>query len=136
VKYEFLEEVNRLIKELRKKKKPLLLVGDVNIAHKAIDIHNPKANEKNSGFLPEERAWMDRFLALGFVDLYRFLHPTKVDSYSWWTYRAGARGKNKGWRIDYILGSDVLQSLVKSAKIISEPIVSDHAAVILEIQFS
>jgi exodeoxyribonuclease-3 len=136
VKYKFLEEVTNLTKDLKKKKKPLILVGDVNIAHTEIDIHNPKSNEKNSGFLPEERAWMSQFLGQGYVDFFRHLHPQLLHTYSWWTYRAGARAKNKGWRIDYILGSKELTEKAKSAKIISEPIVSDHAAVILEIQIS
>ncbi len=136
IKYDFLDEVLVLSKSLRKKKKPLLLVGDVNIAHTELDIHNPKSNEKNSGFLPEERAWLSQFLESGYVDLFRLFYPKKPDLYSWWTYRAGARSKNKGWRIDYIFGSEVLKNKIISAKIISEPIVSDHAAVQVEIQIS
>lgn len=136
VKYEFLDDVARLTGGLKKKKKPLVLVGDVNIAHTEMDIHNPKANAKNSGFLPEERKWMSDYLQSGLVDLYRHLHPQKKDSYSWWTYRSGARAQNKGWRIDYILGSDALKQTAKAAKIVSDPIVSDHAAVIVELQIS
>ncbi|TGL63985.1 exodeoxyribonuclease III [Leptospira ognonensis] len=136
VKYEFLDEVTRLTAALQKKKKPLVLVGDVNIAHTERDIHNPKANVKNSGFLPEERKWMSDYFQGGLVDLYRYLHPDKIDSYSWWTYRAGARAKNKGWRIDYILGSEALKNAAETAKIISEPVVSDHAAVVVELQIS
>jgi exodeoxyribonuclease-3 len=136
VKYEFLDEVYDLAGGLKSKKKPLILVGDVNIAHREIDIHNPKGNIKNSGFLPEERAWFSKFLESGFVDFYRDLNLETKDVYSWWSYRAGARANNKGWRIDYILGSKDLRSKAKNAKVVSEPMVSDHACVILEIQFS
>ncbi|MDZ4727193.1 MAG: exodeoxyribonuclease III [Leptospira sp.] len=133
IKYKFLDEVLTLSKKLKAKKKPLILVGDVNIAHMEIDIHNPKSNAKNSGFLPEERAWFSQFLRKGFIDFYRELNPD-LQKYSWWSYRANARANDKGWRIDYVLGSDSLLSVGKKAKIINEPIVSDHAAVVVELQ--
>ncbi len=136
IKYEFLNEVDELVKKLKKKKKPLLICGDVNIAHKEIDIHNPKGNEKNSGFLPEERAWMTRFLESGMIDCFREIHPDKKDLYSWWTYRFQARKNNKGWRIDYFLGSKSLLPMIKKANIVNEPALSDHAPVTLEIQFT
>ncbi|WP_411822556.1 exodeoxyribonuclease III [Leptospira sp. 'Mane'] len=136
IKYTFLDRVNELTKNLQKKKKPLLICGDVNIAHKEIDIHNPKGNEKNSGFLPEERKWMTDYLSNGMIDCFRILHPEKKDLYSWWTYRFQARKNNKGWRIDYFLGSKKIEPLLKSAKIITEPAVSDHAPVVVEIQFT
>lgn len=136
IKYSFLDEVLALSKTVKRGKKPVLLVGDVNIAHQEIDIHNPKANEKNSGFLPAERAWLSDFLATGWIDLYREKNPNTKDVYSWWTYRAGAREKNKGWRIDYILGTHEFRGKINAVKIVSEPIVSDHAAVIADVQIS
>ncbi|GBF49217.1 exodeoxyribonuclease III [Leptospira ryugenii] len=133
IKYEFLDQVLLLSQELRKKKKPLLLMGDVNIAHQEMDIHNPKANAKNSGFLPEERAWLGKFLAEGFIDFYRMLEPNQK-TYTWWSYRANARQQNKGWRIDYIFGSEHWKGKAKRCYVKNEPILSDHAPLVLELQ--
>lgn len=136
IKYQFLDSFMALAKPFLKKKKPLLVCGDVNIAHTEMDIHNPKGNEKNSGFLPEERKWMTDFLNIGFFDCFRTLHPDTRHEYSWWTYRFQARKNNKGWRIDYffVTKSKVVQLL--NSKIAKEPVMSDHAPVVLEVQFS
>lgn len=136
IKYQFLEDFTHLTKPFLKKKKPLLICGDVNIAHTEKDIHNPKGNEKNSGFLPEERKWLSDFLDLGFFDCFRALHPEVKDEYSWWTYRFQARKNNKGWRIDYFFVTKSKSVELISAKIVKEPVMSDHAPVVLEIQFS
>lgn len=136
IKYKFLDEFLQLVLPLKDKKKPLLICGDVNIAHTALDIHNPKGNIKNSGFLPEEREWMSRFLDQGFVDLFRSHYPEVKDIYSWWSYRFNARKQNKGWRIDYFFADQKSQSLIRDIYISTEPILSDHAPVVLDIQIT
>ena len=93
-KYEFLDDFYNWIEELRKERPKLIIVGDYNIAHTEIDIHNPKTNKKSSGFLPEERAWMTKWLDNGFTDAYRYTNPEKIE-YSWWSYRANSRANNK-----------------------------------------
>ena len=108
----------------------LVVAGDYNICHQAIDIHDPVGNAKSSGFLPEERAWFDGFLEKGFVDPYRNLQPDRV-GYSWWSYRQGARAKNKGWRIDYQCVSNALTDKVRAAEIHPEAIHSDHCPISL-----
>jgi exodeoxyribonuclease-3 len=129
---EFLADFRAWIVELRKKRPQLIVVGDYNIAHTEIDIHNPVANKKTSGFLPEERAWMTEWFDLGFTDAFRSLNPQKVE-YSWWSYRAGARKRNKGWRIDYQSISDNLTDKVIRAGQLNEAVHSDHCPVFLEI---
>ncbi|XDD52002.1 exodeoxyribonuclease III [Leptospira sp. WS92.C1] len=120
--------------EKRKKKHPnLILCGDVNIAHTPQDIHDPKGNAKSSGFLPEEREWLTGFLNKGWVDTFRYLYPDKQE-YSWWTFRAGARAKNKGWRIDYFFVTEELKKNVKSQTIYRDKPFSDHAPLVLEIK--
>ncbi|MFM7178716.1 MAG: exodeoxyribonuclease III, partial [Bacteroidota bacterium] len=104
--------------------------GDYNICHQAIDIHDPVGNANSSGFLPEERVWFDGFLERGFVDPYRNLHPDRV-GYSWWSYRQGARVKNKGWRIDYQCVSTSLAHRIQGAEIHPEAVHSDHCPVSL-----
>jgi len=99
-KMKYLADFQNWIDELKKERKKLIIVGDYNIAHNEIDIHNPKGNKKNSGFLPEEREWMTQWFDSGFTDAFRHLNPEMVE-YSWWSYRANARNNNKGWRIDY-----------------------------------
>lgn len=95
----------------RKKRQPnIILCGDINIAHTPQDIHDPKGNAKSSGFLPEEREWLTQFLENGWVDTFRYLYPEKQE-YSWWTFRAGARAKNKGWRIDYFFVTEELKKM-------------------------
>ena len=112
----------------------LVICGDYNICNKPIDIHNPKANEKTSGFLPEEREWFDNFLACGFVDSFRLINK-EPQQYTWWSYRAGARGKNLGWRIDYNLVSESLKENIHHARIIPEAVHSDHCPCVLELKF-
>jgi exodeoxyribonuclease-3 len=101
VKMAFLADLYNWVDELRKERPNLIICGDYNIAHTEIDIHDPVRNKKSSGFLPEERAWMSKWFENGYTDAFRFKNPD-LREYSWWTYRAGARGNNKGWRIDYI----------------------------------
>jgi exodeoxyribonuclease-3 len=132
-KYRFLNLYKSRVKKLMKKHSKLILCGDVNIAHKEIDIHNPKGNLKNSGFLPEERAWLDDFLNLGLVDSFRAFQGEVKDQYSWWTYRFQSKKKNKGWRIDYFFVSEILRQKIISAKILQEWDLSDHAPLTLEI---
>jgi exodeoxyribonuclease-3 len=111
---------------------PLVLCGDFNIAHQEIDIHNPKANANSTGFLPEERAWVTEFLQSGFVDAFRHANPEK-QQYSWWTYRANARSKNLGWRIDYHFVSDDLKNRICRAESLTDICFSDHCPVLLEL---
>jgi exodeoxyribonuclease-3 len=128
IKYEFLDFTYNYIKELRETHPNLLLCGDYNIANHDIDIHNPKGNKNNSGFLPEEREWLDKFYASGMHDTFRKLNPEE-QKYSWWSYRANARANNKGWRIDYCAASDSLLPRVKEAFIDNEPKQSDHCPI-------
>ena len=113
---------------LRKSGKKLIIVGDVNTAHAVIDLKNAKANEKNSGFLPEERAWIDKLINHGYVDTFRELNPGKIQ-YSWWAYRFNARARNIGWRIDYIFVTEDLKKKVLGAFIEDQIHGSDHCPV-------
>jgi exodeoxyribonuclease-3 len=113
---------------LRSKGKKLIICGDYNTAHNAIDLKNPKANEKYSGFLPIERAWMDKFISFGYVDTFRYLHLEDI-KYSWWSYRFKARDKNVGWRIDYFFVTQDLLSKIEHADILNEVVGSDHCPV-------
>ena len=131
-KFEFLDDFFPWIEELKKKRKKLIIVGDYNIAHTENDIHNPKSNKKSSGFLPEEREWLSKLFANGYTDSYRYLNAEKTE-YSWWSYRAGARANNKGWRIDYQVVTDNLKKKLKSAHHIGEAKHSDHCPVYLEL---
>lgn len=122
----FLEHINNLKKE----GKSIIVCGDVNTAHKAIDLARPKANEKTSGFLPMEREWMDKLLAEGYVDTFRHLHGEEaVERYSWWSYRAGSRQRNVGWRIDYFFVSEDLKDKIIEADILDQVLGSDHCPV-------
>lgn len=112
--------------------KPVILCGDLNVAHHEIDLKNPKTNRKNAGFSDEERAKMSALLEAGFIDTYRYLYPDKVE-YSWWSYRFKAREKNAGWRIDYFIVSDALKDKIKEARIHTDIFGSDHCPVSLEI---
>jgi exodeoxyribonuclease-3 len=116
------------IKELDRQK-PVILCGDLNVAHQEIDLKNPKANLKNSGFTPEERGKMTRFLNSGFVDTFRHFYPDLAGSYSWWSYRSNCREKNIGWRIDYFIASKSLAPKLKDAKIHADIRGSDHCPV-------
>lgn len=118
---------------LRSQGKKLIVAGDVNTAHKPIDLKNAKANEKNSGFLTEERAWIDKIIAHGYMDALRINHP-EPDQYTWWTYRANARARNIGWRIDYFFVTKDLVKKVNDAFIAPEVMGSDHCPIGLDIQ--
>ncbi|MBQ4163982.1 MAG: exodeoxyribonuclease III [Turicibacter sp.] len=109
--------------------KPVIVCGDLNVAHQQIDLKNPKTNTKNPGFTPDERNQMTHLLNAGFIDTFRYFYPTKEDCYSWWSYRANARAKNVGWRIDYFLTSSSLSTQLKEASIYAEILGSDHCPV-------
>ena len=128
----YLDDIFDWIQELKEERPNLILVGDYNIAHEEIDIHNPKGNKKNSGFLPEEREWMTKWFAAGFTDSFRHLNPEKVQ-YSWWSYRANARNNNKGWRIDYQSVTNNLKKKLKECHQLTEVKHSDHCPVYLEV---
>ncbi|MEI3338073.1 MAG: exodeoxyribonuclease III [Clostridium sp.] len=116
------------IKELEKKK-PVVICGDLNVAHKEIDLKNPKTNRKNAGFTDEEREKFTELLNDGFIDTFRYFYPNEEGKYSWWSYRFSAREKNAGWRIDYFLVSEALKDKLKSANILSDIMGSDHCPV-------
>jgi exodeoxyribonuclease III len=126
---------SKLLKYLKKleTKKPVIVTGDYNVAHQEIDLARPKANVGNAGFTEEERGWMREFLAAGFKDTFRELHPKKIQ-YSWWSYRAGVRANNVGWRIDYFCVSDKIMSKVDKAFILDKIMGSDHAPIGIEIK--
>lgn len=113
-------------------KKPVIVCGDLNVAHKEIDLKNPKTNRMNAGFTDQERACMTRLLENGFVDTFRHFYPDKTEAYSWWSYIGGARSRNAGWRIDYFLTSSRLIDRVKDSQILSDVLGSDHCPVLLE----
>lgn len=113
--------------------KPVIVTGDMNVAHEEIDLKNPKTNRKNAGFTDEERDKFSELLAAGFVDSFRYFYPDKTDAYSWWSYRFKAREKNAGWRIDYFVVSDRLKEQMKDTLIYKEVMGSDHCPVGLEI---
>jgi len=131
-KMEWLSDFQAYITELKKTRPNIIASGDVNICRLWIDIHNPEKQQKTSGFLPEEREWFSRFLDTGFVDSFRELNA-EPHHYSWWSYRAAARARNKGWRIDYHLVSEPLKNRIKSASILPEVKHSDHCPVVVEI---
>ena len=114
-------------------KKPVIVCGDLNVAHKEIDLKNPKTNRRNAGFTDEEREKMSALLDSGFTDTYRHFYPDKDGAYTWWSYMGKARANNTGWRIDYFLCSKILDSKLKSASIYPEILGSDHCPVGLEI---
>ncbi|MCA9485062.1 MAG: exodeoxyribonuclease III [Nitrospina sp.] len=128
-KMEFYDAFLDHCESLRADGKKLIVCGDVNTAHREIDLKNAKANEKNSGFLPQERAWVDKFIAHGYVDTFRLLHPDEPEQYSWWTFRANARERNIGWRIDYFFVTGDLTKKVKDAFIAPEVMGSDHCPI-------
>jgi exodeoxyribonuclease-3 len=133
-KYVWLDEIERWLKTLKKKHPNLILLGDYNIAHQEIDIHDPKGNKKSSGFLPPERDWMTKFLQSGWVDTFREIHP-EPHRYSWWSQRfPSVRLNNKGWRIDYINVTETLRNKIKDAEIFPDVKHSDHCPVYLELK--
>jgi exodeoxyribonuclease-3 len=133
-KYQFLSDFQHYINELKNKIPNLVICGDYNICHKPIDIHNPKSNVNSSGFLPEEREWMENFIQSGFVDSFRHFND-EPHHYTWWSFRAGARSKNLGWRIDYTLVSESLKENLKRAAILPDAKHSDHCPVLVELAF-
>jgi exodeoxyribonuclease-3 len=131
-KYQWLEEFFKYLDELKKTRPKLVVCGDYNICHKPIDIHDPVSNKNSTGFLLEERAWMDRFFESGFVDSFRHFN-TDPHQYSWWSFRANARNNNKGWRIDYINVATPLKAQLKHATIYQQIKHSDHCPVFVEL---
>lgn len=132
-KMQWLADFQAYIDELKQSIPNLIICGDYNICHKPIDIHNPTKQNKTSGFLPEEREWVSQFIESGFIDTFRVFNQ-EPHNYSWWSYRAGARGKNLGWRIDYNMAAEPLRDRLTRAAILSEAVHSDHCPILLEIE--
>ena len=128
------DEIRKYLLKLNKTK-PVIMCGDLNVAHKEIDLKNPKTNTHNAGFTIEERNKMTELLNSGFIDTFRYLYPDKTDCYTWWSYMRKAREKNVGWRIDYFIVSDSIKDKIKEANIYQEIIGSDHCPIGLEIDF-
>lgn len=131
-KFKYMDDFQQYINSLRVEVPNLIICGDYNICHRAIDIHDPIRNAKVSGFLPEERAWLDGFITNGFIDSFRYFNQ-EPHQYSWWSYRANARANNKGWRIDYNLVTKTLESRLKRAVILPEAKHSDHCPILVEL---
>ena len=131
-KFQYMKEFKDYVQKLKENIPNLVICGDYNICHKAIDIHDPIRNSKVSGFLPWEREWLTDFMNLGFIDSYRKLNKDP-DRYSWWSYRANSRANNKGWRIDYNLVSNTLNSNIKSSSILDQIFHSDHCPIVVEL---
>ena len=132
-KLNYMDEIQEYMNELRKKIPHVIVCGDYNICHEEIDIHNPKMKGV-SGFLPEEREWIGKFIDSGFIDSYRFKNPDKQE-YSWWSYRANARANNKGWRLDYAMVSEPLKNMIDTAYILTQVKHSDHCPIVLDLNF-
>lgn len=131
-KYQWLDEFFEYIQALRQQRQKLIVCGDYNICHKPIDIHNPISNKNSSGFLPEERAWMDKWFDAGMIDTFRYINP-HPHQYTWWSFRANARANNKGWRIDYISVTNNLEHCIRYARIFPEIVHSDHCPTYAEL---
>ncbi|MBD3421649.1 MAG: exodeoxyribonuclease III [Chitinivibrionales bacterium] len=132
-KLAFYDVFARHVEKLRKAGRNIVICGDVNTAHKEIDLARPKANEKTSGFLPVERAWIDSFLARGYIDIFR-TYCRKPEKYTWWDQKTGARKRNVGWRIDYFYISESLRKMAVSASILHDVMGSDHCPIDLVLQ--
>ncbi len=132
-KFNYMDEFQQYINALKVEIPNLIIGGDYNICHQAIDIHDPIRNATVSGFLPEERRWLDGFMKSGFIDSFRHFNK-EPHQYSWWSYRANARNNNKGWRIDYHLVSEPMRNRLKRAVILPEAKHSDHCPILLEIE--
>ena len=131
-KLEFYEQLLKICDSLHTENKNIIITGDFNTAHNEIDLKNPKANQKNTGFLPEERIWIDYYLKHGFIDIYRHLYPDRIQ-YTWWTYRMNARQKGVGWRLDYFLISQKLLEKVRDVIIHEDIKGADHCPVSLQL---
>jgi exodeoxyribonuclease-3 len=131
-KFNYMDDFLDYTKSLKETDPNLVICGDYNICHQAIDIHDPVRNKNISGFLPEERAWLSALLESGFTDSFRQI-STAPDQYSWWSYRANSRANNKGWRLDYALVSSPLAAQISNAQILSAAVHSDHCPVTVEI---
>jgi len=131
-KMEWLKDFQNYINTLKKTKRKLIISGDYNICHQAIDIHNPISNANSSGYLPEERAWIGNFIKSGFIDSFRHFNK-EPHNYTWWSFRSNARVKNLGWRIDYNMVSNELEHLIKGVAILPNAKHSDHCPSLLEI---
>ena len=134
-KLEFYDVFLEYIENLRKQDKNIIVCGDVNTAHREIDLSRPKANEKTSGFLPIERKWMDKLVKTGYVDTFRAFHPGEIDKYSWWSMRTAARERNVGWRIDYFFVNEEFMPQIKDAYILADVMGSDHCPVGINLEF-
>lgn len=132
-KLDFYDELLDFLERLRKKGKNIVLCGDINTAHEEIDLAHPKENENVTGFLPVERAWLDKFIAAGYVDTFRHFHPDEKEAYTWWSYRTAARTRNIGWRIDYFFVNKEFLPHVKRSWILSEVEGSDHCPIGIEL---
>jgi exodeoxyribonuclease-3 len=133
-KMEFYDRFLTYCEELRMMGKSIIVCGDVNTAHKEIDLTNPKQNAKVSGFLPMEREWIDKFLLQGYIDTFRHIRGQVENSYTWWSYRTNAREKNIGWRIDYFFVSEDLKDNIHLVDILSDVLGSDHCPIVLELK--
>ena len=133
-KFKFMKDFKEYIDDLKIRYPKLIICGDYNICHKEIDIHDPIRNKNVSGFLPEERQWLDKFINSGFIDSFRHLN-SEPHNYSWWSYRANSRVNNKGWRIDYALVSESLKKNINNSFILNSVKHSDHCPVGVEIKF-
>src|SRR3989344_396153 len=132
-KLKFYDAFLKHIEKRRKEGKSIVFCGDINTAHEEIDLARPKENEGNTGFLPEERAWLDEVVNVGYVDTFRHFYPTKKDAYTYWDLKTRARDRNVGWRIDYFFISPDLIKNVKGVKILSDVFGSDHCPVAMEL---
>lgn len=133
-KLQFFEYFLSYINDLHAQGQRVIVAGDVNIAHTPIDLARPKENEKNTGFLPEERAWVDRYIEEGWTDLWRSQNPDRIEEYTWWSYRAVARPRNIGWRIDYFLMHQAYMKSLKRVEHMTDVMGSDHCPLLLEIK--
>ena len=132
-KLKYMDDLQSYVNELKQERTNLILCGDYNVCHQAIDIHDPVRNKNVSGFLPVEREWMTRFLESGFTDSFRYLNKNP-HHYTWWSYRANARSNNKGWRLDYAMVSDPLKHRIARSVILSDAVHSDHCPILLELE--